>query len=60
MIIVSGELHKKLRSVAVNFITTSRLSRDFLNYIEKLAITVIKPWKHLPQVSFIQEAKEVP
>lgn len=60
MIIVSGEVHKKLRSVAVNFINTSRSSLHFLNYIQNLAITVIKPWKHLPQVSFIQQAKEVP
>lgn len=60
MIIVSGEVHKKLRSVAVNFINTSRSSLHFLNYIQNLALTVIKPWKHLPQVSFIQQAKEVP
>lgn len=59
MIIVSGEVHKKLRSVALNFINTSRSSLHFLHYIQNLAITVIKPWKHLPQVSFVQQAKEV-
>ncbi|KAI5651178.1 hypothetical protein M9H77_37183 [Catharanthus roseus] len=58
MIIVSGEEHKKLRSVAVNFITISKSSLDFLGYVEKLAIKVMEPWKNQREVFFFQEAKQ--
>lgn len=59
MLHVSGELHKKLRSVALNFITNSRSRPDFLHFVEDLAKNVMKPWENTTQVAFFKEAKKV-
>ena len=57
--LVTGDLHKKLRSVAVGFISTSRSRPDFLHYVEKLTISVMESWRENQEVSFCTEAKKV-
>ena len=57
--LVTGDLHKKLRSVSVGFISTSRSRPDFLHYVEKLAISVMELWRENQEVSFFTEAKKV-
>ncbi|KAA8530167.1 hypothetical protein F0562_004876 [Nyssa sinensis] len=58
MMLVSGELHKKLRTVAVSFISTNKSMPDFLHSIEKLSISVIESWSERQEVVFFKEAKE--
>ncbi|KAL3813840.1 hypothetical protein ACJIZ3_015108 [Penstemon smallii] len=59
MMLVSGEVHKKLRSVAMSFINVSKSRPNFLHDIEKLSISYIDSWKGKKQVSFFKEAKEI-
>lgn len=59
LMLVSGDLHRKLRNVALSFTTTSKSRPDFLHYVEKLSISVMKSWKDRRQVLFFKEAKEV-
>ncbi|XP_059644153.1 cytochrome P450 724B1 [Cornus florida] len=58
MMLVSGDLHRKLRSVAVSFIATSRSMPEFLHSVEKLTISVMKSWEDRQEVAFFREAKE--
>ncbi|KAM7509203.1 hypothetical protein LguiA_019656 [Lonicera macranthoides] len=58
LMLVSGDLHRKLRNVALSFTTTSKSRPDFLHYVEKLSISVMKSWKDRRQVLFFKEAKE--
>ncbi|KAA8548168.1 hypothetical protein F0562_004571 [Nyssa sinensis] len=58
MMLVSGELHKKLRSVAVSFISMSKSMPAFLHSVEKLSISVMESWKERREVVFFKEAKE--
>ncbi|KAL0344058.1 UNVERIFIED_CONTAM: Ras-related protein RABB1c [Sesamum angustifolium] len=57
--IVLGELHKKLRSVALSFINASKSRPDFLHVVEKLSISFIESWKTKKQVHFLNEAKQL-
>ncbi|XP_073059835.1 cytochrome P450 724B1-like [Primulina eburnea] len=62
MMLVSGEFHKKIRSVAVGFINSSCKSRsanNFLGYLEKLTLSFIDSWKSKKEVLFFKEAKEL-
>ncbi|GMP29442.1 hypothetical protein CsSME_00004547 [Camellia sinensis var. sinensis] len=56
--LVSGDLHKKLRNIAVSFISTSRSRPDFLCYVEKLSILVILSWREHQEAAFYEEAKK--
>ncbi|CAK9135852.1 unnamed protein product [Ilex paraguariensis] len=58
MMLVSGDLHKKLRSIAVSFINTTKSTPDYLLYVEKYSISAMESWKGRQQVSFLKEAKE--
>ncbi|KAE8021435.1 hypothetical protein FH972_007325 [Carpinus fangiana] len=57
LLMVSGDLHKKLRSFAVSFIGTSKSSPEFLHFVEKLSLSMIGSWRNSKQVSFYNEAK---
>ncbi|XP_022869804.1 cytochrome P450 724B1-like [Olea europaea var. sylvestris] len=58
MMHVSGELHKKLRSVAISFINVSKSRHEFLHYVEKLSLSLIGSWKEKKRILFFKEAKE--
>lgn len=58
MLVVDAELHKKLRTVALNFIGTFKSSPTFILYIEKLTISRLESWKG-QEISFAKEAKKV-
>ncbi|KAL2518656.1 Cytochrome [Abeliophyllum distichum] len=58
MMLVSGEVHKKLRSIAVSFINVSKSRPEFLHYVEKLSVSLIESWKEKKQILFFREAKE--
>ncbi|KAK4417831.1 cytochrome [Sesamum alatum] len=59
MMLVSGELHKKLRSVALSFINASKSRPDFLHDVEKLSVSFIDSWRSKNQVFFLKEAKQL-
>ncbi|KAJ0112407.1 hypothetical protein Patl1_02879 [Pistacia atlantica] len=55
---VSGELHKKLRNIAVSFITASKSNPLFLLFVEKLSLSIMDSWKEQKQISFCEETKK--
>ncbi|KAI6700773.1 hypothetical protein NL676_015097 [Syzygium grande] len=57
LILVSGDLHKKLRSVAVNFVTASKSASEFHLCVERLSVSMLESWKGREQVAFCKEAK---
>ncbi|XP_050383105.1 cytochrome P450 724B1 [Argentina anserina] len=57
LLIVSGDLHRKLRNVGVSFIASSKSSPHFLHWIEKLSISMMDSWSGQNEVSFYKEAK---
>lgn len=59
MMLVSGELHKKLRSAALGFINASKSSPIFLSYVDKLVLSFIHSWRSNTQLHFFKEAKQV-
>ncbi|KAL3624287.1 hypothetical protein CASFOL_033103 [Castilleja foliolosa] len=59
MMVVSGELHKKLRSVAVSFTSASKSSPRFLRCVDNMCVSLIDSWKSKSQVLFCKEAKQL-
>ncbi|XP_051140680.1 cytochrome P450 724B1 [Andrographis paniculata] len=57
MMLVSGSLHKKLRSVTVGFINASRL--DFISSIDSLSAKFVASLRNKNQLLFFKEAKEL-
>lgn len=60
MMLVSGELHKRLRSVALSFINVSISNPEFFRGVERLSLSFIDSWRGKKQVLFFKEAKQVP
>jgi hypothetical protein len=59
LIIATGELHRKLKSFAVSFISTSKSSPEFLHFVEKMSLSMMDSWKTSKEVSFYKEVKAV-
>ncbi|PON46460.1 Cytochrome P450, E-class, group I [Trema orientale] len=57
LLVVSGDLHKKLRNTIVSFISLSKSQPKFLWCVEKLLISMIKSWNDRTEVAFFKEAK---
>ncbi|KAK9272775.1 hypothetical protein L1049_003152 [Liquidambar formosana] len=58
MILVHGDLHKKLRNFAVSFISGSKLAPEFLLFVEKSIISMMESWEERKEVFFCKEAKQ--
>ncbi|XP_054800037.1 cytochrome P450 724B1-like [Prosopis cineraria] len=58
LIVVTGDLHKKLRSTAVSFVCAAKCQSTFLPSVEKLALSSVNSWRHSKQVGFYVEAKK--
>ncbi|PIA58356.1 hypothetical protein AQUCO_00500345v1 [Aquilegia coerulea] len=58
MLVVVGETHKRLRSLALTLVTSTKLSPDYLNDIESTAIQILASWKGKHQVTFCEEARK--
>ncbi|CAL5430926.1 unnamed protein product [Camellia sinensis] len=52
ILLVSDDLHKKLRNIAISFISTSTPRHDFLCYVEKLSILVMESWREHQEATF--------
>lgn len=59
LLVVSGDLHKKFRNLAVSFISTSKSTPEFLHFVEKLSVSMMNSWKHCKEIPFYQEAKKL-
>ncbi|KAL9454714.1 hypothetical protein AB3S75_010174 [Citrus x aurantiifolia] len=58
LLTVSGDLHKKLRNVAVSFIGASKSTPAFLHSVEKLSISMMESWKERKQITFCYEIRK--
>ncbi|XP_048328123.2 cytochrome P450 724B1 isoform X3 [Ziziphus jujuba] len=57
LLLVSGDLHKKLKNIAVSFSSSSKSTPEFLHWVEKLSLSMMESWKNRREVSFCKEAK---
>ena len=59
LLLVSGDVHKKLRQLGVNFINSSKSSPKFLLCVDNLTRSLMESWHGREQVSFLKEVKTV-
>ncbi|KAK7395778.1 hypothetical protein VNO78_16348 [Psophocarpus tetragonolobus] len=58
LLIVKGNLHRKLRSTVVSFVSATKYESNFLHCVEMLALSRINSWNPISkQVAFYEEAK---
>ncbi|KAL5581657.1 hypothetical protein UlMin_014099 [Ulmus minor] len=58
MLVASDEIHKKLRSAALNLVTATKAKPSFLVDIENAATRVLNSWKGKTRVVFFEEARK--
>lgn len=59
MIVVVGDTHKKLRSLALALVSTTKSKAGYLNDIERITLRIIGSWKNQKRVLFCEEARKV-
>ncbi|GFZ05190.1 cytochrome P450, family 724, subfamily A, polypeptide 1 [Actinidia rufa] len=59
MLVAVGDIHKRLRNVALSLVTTIKSKPEFLSDIEKIAIQILESWRGRNQVLFCEEARKV-
>lgn len=59
LILVHGDLHKKLRTFAVSFINSCRSRTEFLCDVENKVVAMMESWRQRKEVFFCEEAKKV-
>ncbi|XWS30430.1 hypothetical protein CRYUN_Cryun24cG0116900 [Craigia yunnanensis] len=59
LLIVSGDLRKKLRNIGASFIGASKSNPDFLNCVEKMSISMMNSWKNCKEIGFYKEVKKL-
>ncbi|WCJ27935.1 Cytochrome P450 724B1 [Euphorbia peplus] len=59
VLMVSGELHRKLRGIVVNFNAISKSNPTFLHSLEKLSISMMDSWKDCKEIEFHKHAKKL-
>uniref|UniRef100_A0A7N0T7X2 Cytochrome P450 724B1 n=1 Tax=Kalanchoe fedtschenkoi TaxID=63787 RepID=A0A7N0T7X2_KALFE len=57
LLIVTGEIHRKLRSVVVTFSNSHKSAPGFLRCVERLSTEVMDKWESARQLDFCKEAK---
>lgn len=58
MLVAVGDVHKRLRNVALSLVTTIKSKPQFLTDIETTAIHILDSWKFRDQVLFCEEARK--
>ncbi|PSS05883.1 Cytochrome P450 724B1 like [Actinidia chinensis var. chinensis] len=58
MLVAVGDIHKRLRNVALSLVTTIKSKPEFLSDIEKIAIQILESWRGRNQVLFCEEARK--
>ncbi|KAJ6754341.1 CYTOCHROME P450 26 [Salix purpurea] len=59
LLVISGDLHRKLRNFVVTFTTVSKSSPRFLNFAENLAISMLDSWKGRKEIDFLKEIRKL-
>ncbi|CAJ2669678.1 unnamed protein product [Trifolium pratense] len=58
LLLNKGELHKKLRSTVISFVSASKCESNFIHSVEMLVLSRINSWgSNCTQVAFYKEAK---
>ncbi|KAG8634942.1 cytochrome P450 724B1 [Manihot esculenta] len=55
---ITGDLHKKLRNIAVSFITVSKSTPSFLHCVEKFSISMMESWKDRKEIGFHKDIRK--
>ncbi|OVA17629.1 Cytochrome P450 [Macleaya cordata] len=58
LLCVVGDLHKRLRSYALNFTNTCKSKVEYINDVDKLTISLMESWKNKKEVIFCEEVKK--
>ncbi|XVF60173.1 hypothetical protein PTKIN_Ptkin08bG0023100 [Pterospermum kingtungense] len=58
LLIVSGDIHKKLRNTGSSFISASKSKPEFLNCVEEMSISMMDSWKNCKEIGFHKEVKK--
>lgn len=60
LLVVVGDAHKRLRTMALTLVSTTKSKVSYLNDIEKIAVRIIHSWKdqHRTQILFCEEARK--
>ncbi|KAH9313233.1 hypothetical protein KI387_028268, partial [Taxus chinensis] len=58
LLVIVGDVHRRLRTQALNLINTAKSRHDFLADIERNALLVMDSWKDKQTVSFCEEARK--
>lgn len=59
LLVISGDLHRKLRNFVVTFTTASKSSPRFLKFAENLAISMLESWKGCKEIDFHKDIRKV-
>eukprot|EP00257_Ricinus_communis_P020315 XP_015579520.1 cytochrome P450 724B1 [Ricinus communis] len=59
LLLISGDLHKKLRNVAVSFIAVCKSSPGYLHCVENFAVSMMESWKECKEIAFHKEVKKL-
>lgn len=59
MLVLVGEMHRDMRSIALNFLSHARLRTHLLREVEKHTVLVLSTWKENSIFSAQDEAKKV-
>ncbi|KAH9327104.1 hypothetical protein KI387_007282, partial [Taxus chinensis] len=58
MLVIVGDAHKRIRSLALNMINAAKTSTDFLHDIEWNAVYVFDRWNHEQNIVVCEEARK--
>ncbi|XAR56344.1 hypothetical protein NMG60_11036794 [Bertholletia excelsa] len=58
MLVAVGDIHKRLRNVALSLVTTIKSKPEFLSDIETTAIQILNSWRNRRRVIFCEEARK--
>ncbi|KAF3790140.1 Cytochrome P450 724B1 [Nymphaea thermarum] len=58
MLVVVGDTHKRLRSLALNLVHTWKSKSDYLQDIEEHAISLMETWRGRDEIVFSHEARK--
>lgn len=59
LMLVCGDLHKRLRSIELSFTSMCKSRPVFIYYVQKSAVSVVNSWKDRRQVHFFNEVRKV-
>ncbi|KAL0647946.1 hypothetical protein Bca4012_046237 [Brassica carinata] len=57
LLLVTGEVHRKLRNVIISFINLTKSKPEFLLCAENLSISMLASWKNCREIEFHNEVK---